>query len=178
MLRLRWQAITLPAAVIMAASISFYHSHITAKAADSSATAPYTTWSAYGGGIDSAQYSALTQINKSNVSQLQQVWFYPSVGNGFRFGSNPIVAGNTMFVVGKDNNVIALDAATGKELWMYVIGGSKNISHRGLSYWESKDRKDCRVLFAANDMLQAVDARTGKIIPSFGDHGMVDLRVG
>ena len=178
MFRLRWQATILLAAVIIAASISFYYSNITAKAADSSATAPYTTWSAYGGGVDSAQYSALTQINKSNVSQLQQVWFYPSVGNGFRFGSNPIVAGNTMFVVGKDNNVIALDAATGKELWMYVIGGSKNISHRGLSYWESKDRKDCRVLFAANDMLQAVDARTGKIIPSFGDHGMVDLRVG
>src|ERR1043165_4977660 len=139
MFRLRCKATIPLAAVIIAASISFYYSNITAKAADSSATAPYTTWSAYGGGVDSAQYSALTQINKSNLSQLQQVWFYPSVGNGFRFGSNPIVAGNTMFVVGKDNNVTALDAATGKELWMYVIGGAKNISHRGLSYWESKD---------------------------------------
>ena len=42
----------------------------------------YTTWSDYEGSAGSAQYSALTQINKSNVAQLQQVWFYPAGNNG------------------------------------------------------------------------------------------------
>ena len=174
----RRQSTALLMAGTIAAVFAFYHSNFRAQAASGSAQAPYTTWSGYGGTADSAQYSALTQINKSNVSQLQQVWFYPAGNNGFRFGSNPIVAGDMMFVIGKDNNVVALDAATGKELWVYAIGGLRSISHRGVSYWESKDHKDRRVLFTANDMLVAVDARTGKDIISFGDHGMVDLRVG
>lgn len=172
------QSTALLAAAIIAALLYFSHSRIAVKAGDENTEAPYTTWSAYGGGRDSAQYSALTEINKRNVSQLQQVWFYPAGNNGFRFGSNPIVAGNMMFVVGKDNNVVALEATTGKELWVYVIGGSRYISHRGVSYWESKDHTDRRVLFAANNMLHAVDARTGKDIESFGEHGTVDLRMG
>ena len=51
----------------------------------------YTTWSDYEGGADSAQYSALTQINKSNVSRLQQVWFYSAGTTNRRFGFNPII---------------------------------------------------------------------------------------
>ena len=61
----------------------------------------HRTWSDYLGGADSAQYSALKQIDKSNVNQLQQVWFYPAGNNGFRFGFNPIVVDNVMYVVGK-----------------------------------------------------------------------------
>ena len=78
----------------------------------------YTTWSDYEGSADSAQYSALTQINKSNVAQLQQVWFYPAGNNGFRFGFNPLVVDNVVYVLAKNNSVVALDAATGKELWV------------------------------------------------------------
>ena len=52
---------------------------------------PYTTWSEYGGSLDSAQYSALKQINKSNVTQLEQIWFYQAGNNGFRFGDRKSV---------------------------------------------------------------------------------------
>ena len=52
---------------------------------------PYTSWKEHLGGADSAQYSALSQINRNNVGQIQQVWFYPSGDNGFRYGFNPIV---------------------------------------------------------------------------------------
>ena len=41
---------------------------------------PYTNWDQYGGSSDSMQYSALAQINKSNVAQLQRAWFYPVPG--------------------------------------------------------------------------------------------------
>ena len=80
---------------------------------------PYTTWSAFGGSVDSMQYSALKQIDKSNVRELELVWFYPAPGrNGpGRFSFSPLVAGGVMYVGGKDNRfVVALDAATGKEL--------------------------------------------------------------
>ena len=73
----------------------------------------HTTWNAYEGGVDSAQYSALKQINKSNVNQLQQVWFYSAAG-AHRFEFSPIIVDGVMYVIGKNDNVVALDAATGR----------------------------------------------------------------
>ena len=137
----------------------------------------HTTWSAYEGGVDSAQYSALKQINKSNVNQLQQVWFYSAAG-AHRFECSPIIVDGVMYVIGKNDNVVALDAATGREIWVHDNGKPHMISERGFTYWESKDRSDRRLFFATNNILHAVDARTGKLIESFGNQGNVDLREG
>jgi quinoprotein glucose dehydrogenase len=144
----------------------------------SKSAVPYTTWREYGGAADDAQYSALKQINRDNVNQLQQVWFYPAGNNGFRFGSNPIIIHGVMYVIGVNNSVAALDAATGKQLWLHPTAKGFNFSNRGLMYWESKDGSDRRVLYTANNALWEIDARTGDPIDSFGDHGSVDLRVG
>ncbi len=82
---------------------------------------PYTQWTAYGGGSHSSQYSALSQINKTNVSQLQVAWTYPVTGNVI---FNPIVIDNVMYVQGTANAIVALDAATGKEIWTHPnMGG-------------------------------------------------------
>ncbi len=140
---------------------------------------PYTTWRAFGGSMDSMQYSALRQINKSNVSQLQQVWFYPAAGEAGpgRFSFSPLVVDSVMYVGGKDNRVIAaLDAATGKEIWTHPTDGRP--TDRGYAYWESKDGSDRRIIFSVNSYLQEIDARTGASIKSFGNNGVVDLRQG
>jgi quinoprotein glucose dehydrogenase len=137
----------------------------------------HTTWSDYEGGVDSAQYSALTQINKSNVNQLRQVWFYSAAGSS-RFECSPIIVDNVMYVVGRNNNVAALDAATGRELWVHDNANARSVTLRGINYWESKDRKDRRLFFATNNVLHAIDARTGNLVESFGDRGNVDLREG
>jgi quinoprotein glucose dehydrogenase len=136
---------------------------------------PYTTWSAFGGTKDSMQYSALTQINKTNVSQLEQVWFYPATGEvPARFAFSPLIVGNVMYVGGKENRaVVALDAATGKEIWSHPSEG--NPTNRGYAYWESKDGSDRRIIFSVNGYLQEIDARTGADITSFGKNGVVDL---
>jgi quinoprotein glucose dehydrogenase len=147
-------------------------------AGDAKHSAPYTQWREYGGTLDDAQYSALKQINRSNVMQLQRVWFYPAGNNGFRYGSNPIVIDGIIYVIGVDNGVAALDAATGKQIWLHENEKPQNISNRGVDYWESKDRSDRRILFSINNQLTALDARTGKTIDGFGDHGFVDLRAG
>ena len=79
----------------------------------------------------------------------------------------------------KNNSIVALDAATGKEIWTYSPGaGHRIITNRGINYWESKDRSDRRLLFASNHLLRAIDARTGKPIASFGNDGSVDLKEG
>jgi quinoprotein glucose dehydrogenase len=66
------------------------------------AATPYTTWSDYGGSADSAQYSALTQINRSNVAGLQVAWTY-STGDPGNYLFNPIVVDNVMYVLAKND---------------------------------------------------------------------------
>src|SRR5678815_1438684 len=74
----------------------------------------FKTWSQYLGGADSSQYSSLDQINKSTVSQLEVAWRYPS-GDTRSYRFNPIVVDGTMFVLAKNNSIVALDAVTGQE---------------------------------------------------------------
>jgi len=180
MRRVSWKiyAGTCAVAVGAVTTLSLRHPSRVVDAAAATQKASYTSWTAYGGSNSDSQYSALKQINRSNANQLQQVWFYPAGNNGFRYGSNPLVIDGVMFVYGKDNTVVALDATTGKEIWVYDTHKPRLISHRGMTYWENKDRSDRRILFSMNNELHAVDARTGKDIASFGKNGAVDLREG
>jgi quinoprotein glucose dehydrogenase len=104
----------------------------------------HLAWRDYGGSADSAQYSALRQINRSNVSQLQIAWVYPT-GDGNKYFFNPIVIDGLMYVLAKNNSIVALDASTGKEIWSYAPGPqTRIITNRGINYWESKDRSNRR----------------------------------
>src|SRR5262245_53421294 len=135
---------------------------------------PFTTWTGYLGGPGSTQYSALKQINKSNVKQLDVAWTYPAGEGTVRF--NPIVAGNVMYVLGANRSIVALDAATGREVWTHRNEGA--VGDRGISYWESRDRSERRLLYMNGGFLTAIDAGTGSTIAGFGDNGKVDVRVG
>ncbi len=122
----------------------------------------YSDWSQYGGSPDSSQYSSLTQINRANVSHLKVAWTYP-IEDTNHYAFNPLVVDGVMYVLAHNNAIVALNAATGKEIWRHdPAPDTKIITNRGINYWESKDRSDRRLLFAANHMLQAIDARTGK----------------
>jgi quinoprotein glucose dehydrogenase len=139
----------------------------------------YMVWHDHLGGPDSPQYSALSQINKTNVAQLRPAWFYPAGDNGFRYGFNPTVVDGQVYLLGPHNAVTAVDAATGKLVWEHELGDTKmSITHRGVAYWENKDRGDRRILFSSGDQLQALEARTGKPVLSFGDNGKVNLKIG
>ncbi len=157
----------LPCQLFLAASIA-----VTLQGQD------HTTWRDYAGGADSAQYSALKQIDRSNVSKLEVAWTYPT-GDGQKYLFNPIMVDGVLYVLAKQNSIVALDAATGKEIWTYTpVPAATIITNRGINYWESKDRSDRRLLFSANHALQAIDARTGKPILTFGTNGQVDLKEG
>src|ERR1700694_2822469 len=138
----------------------------------------HSTWRDYGGAADSAQYSALDQINRSNVNKLHIAWTYPT-GDDRKYFFNPIVVDGLIYVLAKNNSIVARDAGTGKEVWTYSPSPKPTvITNRGINYWESKDRSDRRLLFASNHFLRTIDARTGKPVVSFGRDGAVDLKEG
>jgi len=138
----------------------------------------HSSWSDYGGSSDSAQYSALTQINRATVGKLRVAWRYPT-GDGNKYLFNPIVVDRTMYVLAHNHSIVALDATTGKELWVHPADPKTTlITSRGINYWESADRSDRRLIFAENNLLQEIDARTGRSIADFGTGGRVDLREG
>src|SRR5437868_260267 len=107
-----------------------------------SAQSSHKTWRDYGGGSDSSKFVEIDQINKSNVNRLATAWTYPAGGGSFQF--NPIVVDNIMYVLAANSSLAALDAATGKEIWVHE--NLRGIATRGINYWESKDRKDSRLM--------------------------------
>lgn len=150
-------------------------SSILLLAALAAAQQDHRTWSNYGGGADSSHYVALSQINKSNVKQLQVAWNYPA-GDGHAYLFNPIIVDGVVYLLARNSSLVALNAETGKEIWIHEkLSG---ISTRGIAYWESKDRKDRRLIFTMNSYLEEIDARTGKSILTFGKRGVVNLREG
>src|SRR5687768_170101 len=129
-------------------------------------------WPGYGNGPDNSRYFASRQINKSNVTQLQIAWTYPYGETG----SAPIVIRGVVYARGRNGSLVAVDAKTGKELW--IRENMTGMTSRGFNYWESRDGGDQRLIFSMNSLLQEVDAKTGKSIMTFGTNGVVDLREG
>src|SRR6478672_9993883 len=93
-------------------------------------------WRDYAGGPDSSRFFPSTQISKDNVSRLQVAWSYKDGQTDF----NPIVARGVVYGRGPGTSFVALDAATGRQIW--VSDGVADFNARGVNYWESKDGKD------------------------------------
>ena len=132
-----------------------------------------TGWDAYLGGAESAQYSSLDQIDRSNVDRLEVVWEY-ATGEGQPPRFNPVVAGGRMYVLDGSGQLVALNPVTGAELWRSELEG--RIGARGINYWRSQDGRDERLMVINSGMLRAVNAATGRVIEEFGNGGGVDLR--
>ncbi len=142
----------------------------------------YRDWQVRGGGPESIRYSALDQINRANVRQLQVAWTYDT-GDAFQGSElqcNPIVIDGVLYATTPKLRVIALDAATGELRWSFDpfegLGAPGKTRNRGVSYWEAGD--DRRIFVPARQFLYALDAKTGRPIESFGKGGRVDLREG
>ena len=135
-------------------------------------------WPLYGGTTDNSRYSTLAQITPANVGTLQVAWTYETHDEfqGSEMQSNPIVVDGVLYATTPKLRVIALDAATGMEVWSFDpnIGDPRTgrFRHRGVTVHGD------RVLFTHRNWLYALDKTTGHPIPSFGTNGRVDLRVG
>jgi quinoprotein glucose dehydrogenase len=142
----------------------------------------HRTWEVYNGGPEAMKYSALDQINRGNVKQLAVAWIHRSgdadAGSGLSaLQSNPVVVRGTMYLLGQNNKVIALDAATGRQLWVHRSTARGTATRRGLVYWENSARTDRRLFFTVGPNLLALDADNGTPIRTFGKDGAVTLYV-
>lgn len=149
----------------------------------------YTDWRIYGGSYANLKYSDLGQVDTGNVSQLEMAWIYHSERNdSTKFGpveSNAIIIDSTLYGVSPRMKLFALDAVTGKEKWVFDPADSVNNKtwhrssvnmNRGVSYWE--EGEDQRIIYTVGPIVFEVNARTGKLVPSFGKDGGVDLSEG
>jgi quinoprotein glucose dehydrogenase len=94
----------------------------------------HTTWQVDKGSPDGSNYSALKQIDCSNVGQLKVAWTFPT-GDNIAYTFNPLIVDNVMYVLAKNNSITALDANSGKELWTVPAPVKSGASRRGLNYW-------------------------------------------
>ncbi|MGH9652982.1 MAG: PQQ-binding-like beta-propeller repeat protein [Bryobacteraceae bacterium] len=140
----------------------------------------YRNWPSYGGSLTDIRYSPLTQINRSNVKDLQVAWTFDTHDGfpGSEFECNPLIVNGVLYATTPKVNVIALNAATGKLLWRFNPDQSRKtffkMRNRGVSYWS--DGKAARIYFAYRQYLYSLDAKTGKPDPHFGRNGRIDLR--
>jgi quinoprotein glucose dehydrogenase len=131
-------------------------------------------WPAYGGDAAADHYSALTQIDRTNVGRLQEAWRFET-GEG-ELQTQPLMIGGTLYGVDSQQGVFALDAATGKVKWRHAPDEKGAQPVRGLTYWT--DGRTRRLFSANGSYLIALDAATGQTARDFGDNGRVDLREG
>ena len=133
------------------------------------------------------RYSPLMQITPANVSSLRIAWIYhmkpaPAARSApdttWRLSEDrPLVVGNSMFVVTPYSRVVALDPASGREKWVFVIPGSDQASLRGAAYWPGDKSTGPELFFGTNrGFLYCISAATGRANTAFGNNGAVNLR--
>jgi glucose dehydrogenase len=130
-------------------------------------------WPAYNGGLDGDHYSRLTQIDRSNVKQLQVVWTFDTNEKG-GLQSNPLIVGRTLYSYTPTQKIVAVDAVTGMLKWRFDSGVNGTQPVRGMSFWN--DNGAGRIFAGVMNFLYCLDAETGKPIATFGEGGRVDLR--
>lgn len=151
--------------------------------ASTAALAADADWAAYLGDKASTHFSTLTQITPENAAGLALAWTYHSGGadaqNRSQIQCNPLVIDGVVYGTSPDFKLFAVDAATGQEKWVFDPGREgfgKGGLNRGVVHWSGDG--ESRILYANDHFLHAVDAKTGKRIPSFGKQGTLDLKEG
>jgi quinoprotein glucose dehydrogenase len=149
-------------------------------------------WPHYAADQAASHYSPLDQINAANLSRLAVAWEWkpnekvlPQFGTRpGAFQNTPLMIDNVLYVSTPYNQVAALDATTGKELWRYdpkayedgQPPNGQGFAHRGVAAWRDRDR--LRIILNSRYRLIQLDAKTGAVVEAFGNKGIVDLSEG
>lgn len=167
-------------------------------------------WDNYGNTPQGSRFVALDQITRDNVKDLQVAWTFHTgdtpvspTGNGAEDQQTPLQIGNTLYLCTPHNNVIAVEANSGKQIWKREINAKAEVwpRCRGLAYFDATkplqqpdkpgsspvpaavlpagDSCQRRILMNTIDArLIAINADNGEFCENFGDHGIVDLKAG
>ncbi len=154
------------------------------------AVLPAQEWRYWGGDAGGSKYSALAQIDRSNVRRLKPVWIFDTgdfsdgttLPGRSAFETTPLMVDGVLYVSTSFHRLFALNPETGRILWEFdpKFDRSTRVTlyqSRGVAYWSRG--QDKRILLADQQArLFSVNARTGKLDPGFGDEGVVNLRKG
>ncbi len=137
-----------------------------------------TDWPISGHDAGGQRYTRLTQINKSNVTRLQQAWTYHLTPAGYAgrprlVEAVPLVVGNTMVIASTYGEIVALNATTGAELWKFKMPDDDVPSARGGAYWPGGK---AYIVGSRLGRLYSLDLKTGTLNKSFGENGILNLK--
>jgi quinoprotein glucose dehydrogenase len=145
-------------------------------------------WLTYGADLGNTKYSPLSQINAVNFNRLKLAWRFHTENLGprpeFNMEGTPLMAGGVLYsTAGSRRDVVALDAATGELLWVHSekegargAAAPRQLSGRGLAYWT--DGKEERIIYVTPGYrMISLDAKTGAPLATFGNGGVVDLKL-
>jgi quinoprotein glucose dehydrogenase len=165
---------------------------LTAAASNEPAPPPIQEWPVYAADAGASHYSPLTELDRSNIARLRPAWEWkpgedamPEFGvRPGMFENTPLMIDNVLYLSTSYNKVVALDAETGARLWQYdpkayADGQPPNgtgFVHRGVAAW--RDGTKLRIFMNSRSHLICLDAKTGQLVDSFGDHGIVNLTRG
>jgi quinoprotein glucose dehydrogenase len=147
-----------------------------------------TEWPTYAADLAGTRYRPFDQINASNYNDLEVAWRLKTDNFGnrpeYKLEGTPLMVNGVLYTTaGSRRAAIAVDAATGELLWVHGeregkrgAAAPRQLSGRGLAYWS--DGKVERIFyFTPGYRLVCLDARTGALVPSFGNNGIVDLKL-
>jgi quinoprotein glucose dehydrogenase len=150
-------------------------------------------WPIYGGDAGATRHSPLADIHRGNVGQLRIAWTWRPGERALpefetqpgTFQNTPLMIDDVLYVSTPYNRVVALEAWSGRELWRYdpepfrdgQPPNGTGFVHRGVAAWRD-DQGRLRIFLNSRSRLICLDAKTGALVPSFGDGGIVDLTVG
>ena len=131
-------------------------------------------WASFGQDQGASRYSKLTQINATNVQKLEKAWTFHT-GATAQNEMTPLIVDGVMYL-SASNGYFAVDAVTGTQIWKYDATGT---TERGTSYWAGDAKSAARIIGSVTgNKLVALDAKTGKPIPGFGEEGFLDIGSG
>ena len=147
----------------------------------------YNTWNNFGGSKENIHYSSLSQIDTSNVSQLQPAWIFNTgdadTAEHSQIQCNPIIVDSIIYMTSPALKLFALHAGTGEKIWEFdpdsMSGNDQPLNFglnniRGVTYW-TDGKNDKRIFYVASSYLHCIDATNGQLVKSFGDSGLIDL---
>ena len=128
-------------------------------------------WPMYSRDLAGTRYSPLTQITRRNVTRLEQAWSVnvargaddsdEAGGPAGNPQATPIVVGGVMYLPVRGHEVLAVDAATGEQIWRTPLPTLEGSDARGVGYWPGEGERGPRIFVMAGPALVALDAATG-----------------
>jgi quinoprotein glucose dehydrogenase len=147
-------------------------------------------WTHYTADMRGTRYAPLDQINAANFNKLEVAWRFKTDNLGtrpeYKLEGTPLAIRGVLYTTaGTRRSVVALDGRTGELIWSHSYRegnraaiAPRQLSGRGVSYW-TDGKGDERILYVTTGYrLIALNAKSGAMIPSFGEGGVVDLKKG